>query len=81
MNSSSHPLKAWKILFSETLHETDPQKLVEKINIARHVILDELEDALYAKQTQAEAAELSFALETLSFLPTIHPTLAISQFQ
>ena len=67
-NDPNHP--EWRQLCQAALFETDPVKLLERITLARHAVLDRIEDG-YSKPKNGEQAALRDALATLDSLRKI----------
>jgi len=67
-DAAAHP--EWRQLCQAALFETNPVKLLERITLARHAVLDRIEDG-YSKPTNGEQALLREALITLDTLRRI----------
>ncbi|MFZ1137698.1 MAG: hypothetical protein WAN76_00835 [Candidatus Sulfotelmatobacter sp.] len=58
-HGASQLIQRWEQLYKDVLFEADVHKMPRRIELARHAILDRLEDVTCAKRKQAfEAAEL-----------------------
>jgi hypothetical protein len=64
-NDAAHP--EWRQLCQAVLFEIDPVKLLERITLARHAVLDRIEDG-YSQPKNGEQAALREALTTLDTL-------------
>ena len=67
-NDAAHP--EWRQLCQAALFEINPVKLLERITLARHAVLDRIEDG-YSKPKNDEKAALREALATLETLRRI----------
>jgi len=65
---AAHP--EWRQLCQAALFEINPVKLLERITVARHAVLDRIEDG-YSKPKNGEQAALREALTTLDTLRRI----------
>ena len=65
---AAHP--EWRQLCQAALFETNTVKLLERITLARHAVLDRIEDG-YSKPKNGEQAALRDALATLDSLRRI----------
>ena len=65
---AAHP--EWRQLCQAALFETNTVKLLERITVARHAVLDRIEDG-YSKPKNGEQAALREALSTLDSLRRI----------
>jgi len=68
INNAAH--SEWRQLCQAALFETNPVKLLERITLARHAVLDRIEDG-YSKPKNGEQAALREALSTLDSLRRI----------
>jgi hypothetical protein len=68
INNAAHP--EWRQLCQAALLETNTVKLLERITLARHAVLDRIEDG-YSKPKNGEQAALRDALATLDSLRRI----------
>jgi hypothetical protein len=67
-NDAAHP--EWRQLCQAALFEINPVKLLERITLARHAVLDRIEDG-YSKPKNDEQAALREALTALDTLRRI----------
>ena len=67
-NDAAHP--EWRQLCQAALFEIKPAKLLERITLARHAVLDRIEDG-YSKPKNDEQTALREALATLETLRRI----------
>ena len=67
-NDAAHP--EWRHLCQAALFEANPVKLLERITLARHAVLDCIEDG-YSKPRNDEQAALREALTALDTLRRI----------
>jgi hypothetical protein len=65
---AAHP--EWRQLFQAALFEINTVKLLERITLARHAVLDQIEDG-YSKPKNDEQVALRDALATLDSLRRI----------
>jgi hypothetical protein len=65
---AAHP--EWRKLCQAALFETNPVKLLERITLARHAVLDRIEDG-YSQSKNGEQAALREALSMLDTLRRI----------
>jgi hypothetical protein len=56
----------WKHVYDDALCEIDPSLREEKIEAARHAILNEIEDALHARRTHPHITEIRCALRVIN---------------
>lgn len=53
------PSRRWEYLYKDALFESDLRKMARRIQLARHAILDRLEDVTWTRQKQSlRAGEL-----------------------
>jgi hypothetical protein len=67
-NDATHP--EWRQLCQAALFETNPVRLLERITVARHAVLDRIEDG-YSNPPTSEEAALRDALSMLDSLRRI----------
>jgi hypothetical protein len=68
INNAAHP--EWRQLCQAAVFETNPATLLERIALARHAVLDRIDDG-YSMPKNAEQAALRTALATLDTLRRI----------
>jgi hypothetical protein len=62
--AAAHP-SAWRRAYKDAICEIDLSVKLEKVESARHAVLDEIEDALHSGRSHPQDVELRAALRVL----------------